>query len=241
MCTRTRASDIAASRARRRIRSTSRGRDRRSTRDISSCTRCRTTSPTSCVSAGTARCDRARHTRRSSPATSTATASRTIARSSPIRRASPTRALAAGMRGLLATASGSARDCLQRQLGRIADRASCQGPWTATANLTFLVNPLKVRLPQRANLAFQLSNPLSAADVLLHGEDKLHGWGQTAAPANQLLFVRGFDAAAAAVSLRRQSAIRCDGGVADGDACADHAHRDGAGRPRARRASGKRS
>lgn len=114
--------------------------------------------------------------------------------------ADPTRvadnALAAGMRGLLATASGSARDCLQRQLGRIAERASCQGPWTATANLTFLVNPLKIRLPQRANLAFQLSNPLSAADVLLHGEDKLHGWGQTAAPANQLLFVRGFDAAA---------------------------------------------
>jgi hypothetical protein len=105
-------------------------------------------------------------------------------------------ALAAGMRGLLATTSGSARDCLQRQLGRIAERASCQGPWTATANLTFLVNPLKIRLPQRANLAFQLSNPLSAADVLLHGEDRLHGWGQTATPTNQLLFVRGFDGAA---------------------------------------------
>jgi Carboxypeptidase regulatory-like domain len=103
--------------------------------------------------------------------------------------------LAAGMRGLLATGSGSARACLQGELGRIADRSSCQGPWTAAATLTLLVNPLTVRLPQRANLAFQISNPLSAADVLLHGEAKLHGWGQTAAPASQLLFVRGFDAA----------------------------------------------
>ena len=104
--------------------------------------------------------------------------------------------LAAAMRGLLATGSGSARACLRDQLGRVAGRSSCEGPWTAGANLTLLVNPLKVRLPQRANLAFQISNPLAAADVLLHGEDKLHGWGQTAAPANQLLFVRGFDAAA---------------------------------------------
>jgi hypothetical protein len=103
-------------------------------------------------------------------------------------------ALATGMRGLLASGSGSARACLREQLGRIADRASCQGPWSAAANLTLLVNPLKVRLPQRANLAFQISNPLTAADVLLHGENKLHGWGQAAVPANQLLFVRGFDA-----------------------------------------------
>ena len=103
--------------------------------------------------------------------------------------------LAAGMRGLLATGSGSARACLRSQLGRIAERSSCQGPWTAAANLTLLVNPLKARLPQRANLAFQISNPLTAADVLLHGENKLHGWGQSAAPSNQLLFVRGFDPA----------------------------------------------
>src|SRR5262249_60024195 len=66
---------------------------------------------------------------------------------------------------------------------------------SAAANLVLLVNPVRVRLPQRANLAFQLSNPLTAADVLLHGESKLHGWGQMPVPNNQLLFVRGFDAA----------------------------------------------
>ena len=101
--------------------------------------------------------------------------------------------LAAGMRALLAGGSASARECLRRQLGRIADRASCEGPWTAAATLTLSFNPLRLRLPQRANLSFQLSNPLGAADLLLHGDDKLRGWGQQFVPASQLLFVRGFD------------------------------------------------
>jgi hypothetical protein len=97
------------------------------------------------------------------------------------------------MRALLANGSSSARECLQSQLREIAARNSCQGPWTTTANLTFSFNPVKVRMPQRANISFQLSNPLGAADVLMHGENKLHGWGQTFIPTNQLLFVRGFD------------------------------------------------
>jgi hypothetical protein len=104
-------------------------------------------------------------------------------------------ALANGMRALLTNGSGSARDCLARQLGSIATRTSCQGPWYSTANLTFSFNPLKVRLPQRANLTFQISNPLGAADLLMHGDNRLHGWGQSAFPQNQLLYVRGFDAA----------------------------------------------
>ena len=102
-------------------------------------------------------------------------------------------ALASGMRSLLANGSTTARNCLRSQLGTLAARNSCQGPWTSSANLTFSFNPLKVRMPQRANITFQVSNPLGAADVLLHGEDKLHGWGQTFIPTNNLLFVRGFD------------------------------------------------
>jgi hypothetical protein len=103
--------------------------------------------------------------------------------------------VASGMRSLLANGSRSARDCLEKQLGRIAGRNSCQGPWTQTANLTFSFNPLKMRLPQRAGVSFQISNPLGAADVLLHGENRLHGWGQTFVPNGQLLSVRGFDPA----------------------------------------------
>jgi hypothetical protein len=49
-------------------------------------------------------------------------------------------------------------------------------------------------MPQRANLSFQLSNPLTAVDLLLHGEDKLHGWGQSVPPDQNLFFVRGYDA-----------------------------------------------
>ena len=103
-------------------------------------------------------------------------------------------ALANGMRSLLASGSSSARNCLANQLGQLATRNSCQGPWTTTANLVFSFNPIKVRMPQRATLQFQLSNPLGAADMMLHGENNLRGWGQNAFPSNQLLFVRGFDA-----------------------------------------------
>jgi Carboxypeptidase regulatory-like domain len=101
--------------------------------------------------------------------------------------------LAAGMRNLLATGSRSARDCLLSQLNTVAGRNTCQGPWTSTAFLTFSFNPAKVRMPQRANISFQISNPLAAADVVMHGEDHLHGWGQPFIPTSQLLFVRGFD------------------------------------------------
>lgn len=102
-------------------------------------------------------------------------------------------AIASGMRALLANGSSSARECLMKQLGTIAARNSCEGPWTSTAGLTFSFNPVKVRMPQRANLSFQITNPLAAADVLLHGESRLHGWGQTFVPTSNLLSVRGFD------------------------------------------------
>jgi len=103
--------------------------------------------------------------------------------------------VAAGMRSLLVNGSSSARDCLTSQLGQVATRNSCSGPWSTNANLSFSFNPIKVRMPQRATVSFQLSNPLGAADMLLHGENNLRGWGQTPVPSSQLLFVRGFDAA----------------------------------------------
>ncbi len=101
--------------------------------------------------------------------------------------------LANGMRSLLTVGSRSARDCLASQLGRVASRNSCQGPWTSAANLTISFNPMKVRMPQRATLTFQIANPLGGADLLLHGERGLRGWGQPFTPTSSLLFVRGFD------------------------------------------------
>ena len=104
--------------------------------------------------------------------------------------------LAAGMRDLLAHTSGAARDCLTRQLGRVAARNSCRGPWSSTASMDFTLNQARFRMPQRASVQFSLSNPLGAADLALHGSGRLRGWGQTASPDPLLLYVRGFDAEA---------------------------------------------
>ena len=112
---------------------------------------------------------------------------------SPAALADP--ALADGINALLASGSKGARECLSRQLGRLADRNSCVGPWTSFASMSFSFNPVKVRMPQRATLSFQLSNPLGAADLLVNGSDNLRGWGQTPIPDQSLLYVRGFDAA----------------------------------------------
>jgi hypothetical protein len=110
----------------------------------------------------------------------------------PLSTADP--AVASGIQALLDHGSSAARDCLRSQLGQLATRNSCEGPWTSTANLSFTFNPLRVRMPQRATLSFNLSNPLGAADLLLHGSNGLHGWGQPATPDQSLLYVRGFDA-----------------------------------------------
>jgi hypothetical protein len=105
-------------------------------------------------------------------------------------------AIASGMRALLDNGSSAARECLRKQVGHIAGRFSCDGPWTSTANMSFTFNPLKVHMPQRASLSFQLSNPLGAADLLLHGSNNTRGWGQYPVPDASLLYVRGFDPAA---------------------------------------------
>ncbi len=101
--------------------------------------------------------------------------------------------VASAMQSLLTNGSSAARDCLAKQLGSLAARNSCQGPWTSTASMSISFNPVKMRMPQRARLSFQLSNPLGAADLLLHGSDGVRGWGQPASPDPSLLYVRGFD------------------------------------------------
>ena len=101
-------------------------------------------------------------------------------------------AVAAGISSLLTSGSGPAKECLQSQLGLLATRNSCQGPWTSSANLSISFNPMKVKMPQRTTISFSVANPLGGADLLLHGENKLHGWGQFANSDPTLLYVRGF-------------------------------------------------
>jgi len=102
-------------------------------------------------------------------------------------------AVAAGIRSLLESGSSAAQSCLRAQLDHVAARNSCQGPWSQSGTLGISFNPLKVRMPQRATLSFQVSNPLGAADLLVNGQENLKGWGQTAFPDAALLYVRGFD------------------------------------------------
>jgi hypothetical protein len=111
-------------------------------------------------------------------------------------------ALANGIQALLDGGSQSARECLSKQLGKLAGRFSCEGPWTSTASMSLSFNPIKVRMPQRASLSFQLSNPLGAADLLLNGSNNLRGWGQTPVPDGALMYVRGFEPAAGATPAR---------------------------------------
>ncbi len=101
--------------------------------------------------------------------------------------------LGAAMRQLLASGPDAARDCLRSQLGALAKRNSCQGPWTSSAILSLTFNPVKFRMPQRASVSLQVSNPLGAADMLINGENSLKGWGQQVFPDQALLYVRGFD------------------------------------------------
>lgn len=102
-------------------------------------------------------------------------------------------ALASGMRQLLANTSAGTRDCLEKQLGHIASRNSCRGPWSSSASLSLTLDRAKFRMPQRANVSFSLNNPMGAADLAVNGSGHLKGWGQSVSPDPSLLYVRGFD------------------------------------------------
>lgn len=107
--------------------------------------------------------------------------------------AAPDSAVATGMRRLLTGAPSAVRHCLGQQFGTVAGRNSCRGPWTTVTNLGFSLDGALLRLPPRSRFSVTLSNPIAAADRLLHGADGLRGWGQVTPPDPILLYVRGFD------------------------------------------------
>jgi hypothetical protein len=102
--------------------------------------------------------------------------------------------LAASMTELLNHTNDATRACLTRQLGQLAARNSCQGPWSTSGSLNITLDRVKMHMPQRANIQFSLSNPLGAADLITNGSGHLKGWGQGQNVDQQLLYVRGFDA-----------------------------------------------
>jgi hypothetical protein len=104
-------------------------------------------------------------------------------------------AAASGIRSLLASSSSRVRDCLVSQAGRVAGRNSCEGSWTATANVGVRLNGQQLLHTPRMDVTLNLTNPLGGLDQLLHGANNLHGWGAGATPDRTLYTVRGFDPA----------------------------------------------
>ncbi len=107
---------------------------------------------------------------------------------------STTDTTAASMAQLLRNAPSWARTCLQKQVGAIAGRNSCVGPWSfPLLNMTLSPDPYRFGFRNRGSVTLLFTNLLSGLDQALHGSSKLHGWGQSAFADPTLLTVRGFD------------------------------------------------
>ena len=111
--------------------------------------------------------------------------------------------LASGMAALLAARRRSACAAVSTSSSaQLAARNSCEGPWTSTAFMTVALNPVRIRLPQRATLSFAIGNPLGAADYLLHGESHTHGGDRRRSP------IRGCCSCAASTRRRCRTRTR---------------------------------
>src|SRR2546430_13923214 len=99
------------------------------------------------------------------------------------------------MRTLLANAPSAVRTCLARQLGGIAARNSCTGPWQPSLDLQLNWRPDWFGLDRRLTVSLVTVNLLGGLDEWLHGTAHLHGWGFSSSPDPVLQYVRGFDPA----------------------------------------------
>jgi hypothetical protein len=95
-----------------------------------------------------------------------------------------------GLTSLLATAPAAARKCLQRAVGRIIGRNSCVGPWAG-----HLDGQLSTSLGSRSSLRLDVLNIAAAADRMLHGANRMHGWGGFGLTDELLYTIAGFDPA----------------------------------------------
>jgi hypothetical protein len=101
--------------------------------------------------------------------------------------------VAAAMERLLAAAPGRVRSCLTAQLGAIAGRNSCSGPWQGSFDLQLNYRPTILGLRRQLMISLVTVNLLRGMDDLLHGSANAHGWGLNARPDPTLLYVTGFD------------------------------------------------
>jgi hypothetical protein len=99
------------------------------------------------------------------------------------------------MARLLASASPSVRACLASQIGTVAARNSCTGPWEGTFDFQLNWRPAFWRLNHRLQVSVLTFNFLRGLDELLHGVNGARGWGLQSRPDPTLLYVSGFDPA----------------------------------------------
>ena len=102
-------------------------------------------------------------------------------------------AVAGAMSRLLEGASGRVRECLESQMGQIADRNSCRNPWSYVLDVRANVRPTLPRFGRRLSLSVDAVNTLGGLDRLLHGSQGLRGWGEQNRADAVLLYPRGFD------------------------------------------------
>jgi hypothetical protein len=106
-------------------------------------------------------------------------------------------ALATQLRALLADGSPTARACIESNLGRVAVRNGCRGPWTESFNIQWRP-PVPNRWARRVTPNVYFQNVLAGLDQALHGTESARGWGSPA-PADPVLLVpRAFVASAPA-------------------------------------------
>jgi hypothetical protein len=105
--------------------------------------------------------------------------------------------IANGMTRLLAAAPDNVRECLQPQLGQVAERNSCRNAWTQTLEGRLTVRPRVTQfgLDRRLSISVNTMNMLAGLDQLVHGRNDMRGWGQPVRADGTLLYPRGFDAA----------------------------------------------
>ena len=117
-------------------------------------------------------------------------------------------ALASQLNALIASGSERAKDASLANLGQRRRSQRMPRPVDADAEHAVDAADCRRRFGGGSNANVYLQNVLAGVDQLVHGSNDLRGWGSPAAPDPTLLVPRGFDAANAAVQVRRQRALR---------------------------------
>jgi hypothetical protein len=101
--------------------------------------------------------------------------------------------VANAMRRLIDRSASRVSDCLGSQVGSVAGRNSCSGPWQPSLDFQVNYRPFAFGLDRRLMISVTTINFLGGLDQLINGQKNLQGWGSARVGDPTLLYVRGFD------------------------------------------------